>query len=60
MENRENLYVLGLKAKAGDDVAIIKIIDRKRNLIEKYSYGNEDAYQHILETLIYRIKKYKF
>ena len=60
MEDRENLYVLGLKAKTGDDVAIIKIINRKRKLIEKYSYGNEDAYQYILEKVIFGIKNYKF
>ena len=60
MSNKENLYLLGLKAKRGDEVALIKIIERKRNLIEKYSYDDEDANQVILEKLIIGIKNYKF
>ena len=56
----ENIYELGKKAQAGDDVALIKIIDKKRKFIEKMSYGDEDRYQYILEILITRIKNYKF
>jgi len=57
---KENLYVLGMKAQAGDEVSLIKIIDRKRNVIKKYSYGDEDCYQYIVERLIKGIKNYKF
>lgn len=53
----ENIYELGKKAKAGDEVALIKIIDIKRNLIEKMTHGDEDKYQYILEKLIIRNKK---
>lgn len=58
--NNESIYFLGVRAKAGDEVALIKIIDKKRKLIEKYSKGDEDRYQYILETLIKGIKNYKF
>ena len=57
---RENLYILGIKAQAGDEVSLIKIIERKRNMIKKYSYGDEDRYQYIVENLIRGIKNYKF
>ena len=53
----ENIYELGKKAKTGDKVALIKIIDKKRKLIEKMAYGDEDQYQYILEKLIIRNKK---
>ena len=58
--NKENLYLLGLKAKSGDEISLVKIIDRKRNFIKKYSHGDEDAYQYIIERLIIGIKNYKF
>ena len=38
--NKESIYFLGVRAKAGDEVALIKIIDKKRKLIEKYNYCN--------------------
>ena len=57
---KESLYELGKKAKEGDEFALIKIIDRKRRLIEKYSFGDEDRYQYIIERLIRGIKNYKF
>ena len=57
---KESLYVLGIKAQAGDEVALIKIIDRKRKMIENYSYGDKDRYQYIIERLIIGIKNYKF
>lgn len=59
MEN-ESMYQLGKKAQLGDEMALIKIIDRKRKLIEKYSYGAEDCYQYIIEKLLKGIKNYKF
>lgn len=57
---KESLYELGIKAQAGDEIALIKIIERKRNMIKKYSFNNEDRYQYIIERLIVGIKKYKF
>lgn len=35
--DKETLYELGKKAKNGDEIALIKIIDNKRNMIKKYS-----------------------
>ena len=58
--NKESLYELGMKAKEGDEISLIKIIERKRNLIKKYSFGDEDRYQYIVEKLIRGIKNYKF
>lgn len=57
---KESLYELGKKAQAGDEISLIKIINRKRKMIERYSYGNEDRYQYIVERLIVAIKNYKF
>lgn len=57
---KENLYVLGIKAKAGDEISLVKIIERKRNMINKYSFGDEDCYQYIIERLISGIKKFNF
>ncbi len=57
---KENLYILGIKAQAGDELSLIKIIERKRNLILKYAYNDEDRYQYIVEKLIKGIKNYKF
>lgn len=60
MNNNENLYLLGIKAKTGDELSLVKIIERKRNFIKKMSYGDEDRYQYIIEKLIRGIKNYKF
>lgn len=60
MMEKESLYELGKKAKLGDELSLIKIIDRKRNIIKKYSYEDEDRYQYIIEKLIKGIKNYKF
>ena len=49
---KESLYELGIKAKDGDEIALVKIIESKRKLIERYSYGDEDRYQYIVEKLI--------
>lgn len=57
---KESLYVLGIKAQAGDEISLIKIIERKRHMIKKYSFGDEDRYQYIIEKLIKGIKNYKF
>lgn len=58
--DKKELYILGMKAKAGDDISLIKIIEEKRNLIKRYSFGDEDRYQYIVERLIKGIKNYKF
>ena len=58
--DKETLYELGKKSKNGDEIALIKIIDNKRNMIKKYSFGDEDRYQYIIERLIIGIKNYKF
>lgn len=57
---KESIYILGIKAQAGDEISLIKIIDRKRKIIQKYSYGDLDQYQYIVERLIIGIKNYKF
>lgn len=59
MDNN-SLYFLGVRAKAGDDEALLKIIDKKRNRIKRMSYGDEDRYQYIILKLIKGIKNYKF
>ncbi len=59
MENK-SLYELGIKAQAGDELSLVKIIEQKRNLIKKYSFGDEDCYQYIIEKVIKGIKNYKF
>lgn len=58
--DKEMLYKLGIKAQNGDEVALIKIIDSKMSMIKKYSYGDEDRFQYILERVIVGIKNYKF
>ena len=58
--NNESYYLLGLKAKAGDEFALIRTIEKKRALIKKMSYGDEDREQFIIEKLIKGIKNYKF
>ena len=58
--NSESLYFLGVKAKAGDELALMKIIETKKGLIKKMSYGDEDRYQYIILKLIKGIKGYNF
>ena len=58
--NKDSLYFLGVKAKAGDELALLDIINRKKNLIKYYSRGNEDREQYIIEILIRGIKNYNF
>ena len=59
MKNKK-LYELGKLAQAGDDMAMLEIIDRKKKMIKKYSFGDEDRYQFIILKLIEGIKNYKF
>lgn len=56
----ESFYILGLKAKTGDEFAMLKIIEKKRKLIKAMSFGDEDREQYIIEYLIRGIKNYKF
>ena len=55
-----SLYDLGIMAQNGDTIAMMEIIERKKSLIKKFSYGDEDTYQYIILKLIEGIKKYKF
>ena len=59
MRNK-SLYKLGRLAQKGDDMAILEIIDRKKKMLKRYSFGDEDRYQFIILKLIEGIKNYKF
>ena len=59
MRNK-SLYELGKLAQNGDDIAILEINDKKKEMISKYSFGDEDRYQFIILKLIEGIKNYKF
>ena len=59
MRNK-SLYELGRLARKGDDMAILEIIDRKKKMLKRYSFGDEDRYQFIILKLIEGIKNYKF
>ncbi len=56
----ESLYELGKLAQQGNDIAMLEIIERKKKMIKRYSFGDEDRYQFIILKLIDGIKKYKF
>lgn len=59
MKNK-NLYELGNLAQKGNEMAMLEIIERKKKLIKKYSYNDEDRYQYIILKLLEGIKNYKF
>ena len=59
MKNK-SLYELGKLAKKGDEMSMIQILEQKKNMIKKYSFGDEDRYQYIILKLIEGIKNYKF
>jgi len=59
MKNK-SLYELGKLAQNGDDMAMLEIIERKKGLIKKYSFGDEDRYQYIILKLIEGVKNFKF
>lgn len=59
MKNK-SLYELGKLAQKGNEMAILEIIERKKTIIKKYSYNDEDRYQFIILKLLEGIKKYKF
>lgn len=54
------LYELGKLAKEGNEIAMLEIIERKKKMIKKYSFEDEDTYQYIILKLIQGIKNYKF
>lgn len=59
MEDK-SLYELGILAQRGNDMAMLEIINRKKNMIRRYSYRDEDTYQYIILKLIEGIKRYEF
>lgn len=59
MKNK-SLYELGILAKNGDEMAMLEIIERKKKMLKKYSFGDEDRYQFIILKLIEGIKNYNF
>lgn len=59
MKNK-NLYELGVLAQNGNEMAMLEIIERKKRMLKKYSFGNEDRYQFIILKIIEGIKNYKF
>ena len=59
MKNK-TLYELGKLAQNGNDMAMMEIIERKKKMLKKYSFGDEDRYQFIILKLIEGIKKYNF
>lgn len=56
----KSLYELGILAQNGDEMAMLEIIDRKKKILKKYSFGDEDRYQFIILKLLEGIKNYKF
>lgn len=59
MKNK-SLYELGKLAKSGNEMAMLEIINRKKKIIKKLSYGDEDRYQFLILKLIEIVKKYNF
>lgn len=59
MKNK-GLYELGVLAKNGDEMAMLEIIERKKKMLKKYSFGDEDRYQYMILKLIEGIKNYEF
>ena len=58
--NNLSLYELGILAKSGNEMAMLEIINRKKKMLKKYSFGDEDRYQFMVLKLIEGIKNYKF
>jgi len=59
MKNK-SLYELGRLAQNGNEMAMLEIIERKKKMLKKYSYGDEDRYQYLILKMIEGIKNYKF
>ena len=58
--NNLSLYELGILAKNGNEMAMLEIIERKKKVLNKCSFGDEDRYQFMILKLIEGIKNYKF
>ena len=58
--DKKELYELGKKAKNGDDMSMIKIINTKKGRIKKFSFGDEDQEQYIILKLIEAVKRYEY
>lgn len=58
--NNKTLYELGVLAQKGDNLALLEIIERKKNVIKRNSFGDEDLYQFIVLRIIEGIKNYNF
>lgn len=56
----KSLYELGILAQKGNEMAMLEIIERKKKMLKKYSFGDEDRYQFMILKLIEGIKNYKF
>ncbi len=59
MKNK-TLLELGKLAKYGNELAMLEIINRKKALLKKFSFGSEDRYQYLILKLIEAIKNYEF
>lgn len=59
MKNK-SLYELGVLSQQDNDMATLEIIERKKKMLKKYSFGDEDRYQFMILKLIEGIKNYKF
>ncbi len=59
MKNK-SLYELGKLAQKGNEMAMMEIIERKKNMLKKYSFGDEDRYQFLVLKLIEGIRNFKF
>lgn len=58
--NNKTLYELGVLAQKGNNLALLEIIERKKNVIKRNSFGDEDLYQFIVLRIIEGIKNYNF
>ncbi len=56
----KSLYELGVLAQKGNEFALLEIIERKKKMLKKYSFGDEDRYQFLILKLIEGIKNYNF
>ena len=59
MKNK-TIYELGVLSQKGNEMAMLEIIERKKKMLKKYSFGDEDRYQYIILKLIEGIKNYNF
>lgn len=59
MKNK-SLYELGILAQKCNEMAMLEIIERKKKMLKKYSFGDEDRYQFMILKLLEGIKNYKF